>query len=529
MPTLEPVPISMVVHYVYCPRRAWLEAQGEQVDSYQMQEGFSAHRRVDEGRHVQQNSVASIPIWSRRLGITGKTDIVRLDAGTVSIREYKATPVRKKAEVTDGMRLQLALQSLCLTEMGNCVRGTEIYFTKHNQTIPVKLTAADFCNAEDAVRRTRDLLLSTDAPEPRDDTEGCAYCSHVEVCLPDEKYLQPIKRRVLPHKSDMHVISLITPGTYAHITKGRLLVEVKGEKVGTIPVETIQALRVQGNVNLSGGLIKELLQRDIPIAWCTTSGRLLGYASSANSLNASTRQAQHALSMKGSLLFAREFIAAKIANQAIQLRRSEIEASTIHEMHVYQHQCEKMHDLQALLGMEGKAASIYFANWPSLIKVHLRDQWEWGGRSAHPASDAINAMLNYCYALLMADEIKAIIACGLDPYAGFLHSSNRNKPALALDLMEEMRAPIADSVVQTAINCQMVKPSEFTETLGSVRMAQSARKTLIQVYKRRMETEIVHPIFQYKVTWRRALEIQARQVLAVLEHSQERYKGMRVR
>ena len=129
----------------------------------------------------------------------------------------------------------------------------------------------------------------------------------------------------------------------------------------------------------------------------------------------------------------------------------------------------------------------------------------------------------------MGDEVRAIVACGLDPHAGFLHSSGRNKPALALDLMEEVRAPIADSVVQTVINCQSVKPSEFEEALGSVRMSKNARYKVIDAYERRMQTEFEHPVLHQKVTWRRALEIQARQVLGVLERSQEHYRGIRVR
>lgn len=138
-------------------------------------------------------------------------------------------------------------------------------------------------------------------------------------------------------------------------------------------------------------------------------------------------------------------------------------------------------------------------------------------------------MLNYAYSLLVADEVKAITACGLDPHAGFLHSSRRNKPALALDLMEEMRAPIADSVVQTLVNCQVISPDDFELVLGSVRMKSRAKYKLIDTYERRMETEFEHPLFHYRVTWRRALEIQARQVLGVLEHSQDRYVGIRVR
>src|SRR5690606_28969051 len=126
-------------------------------------------------------------------------------------------------------------------------------------------------------------------------------------------------------------------------------------------------------------------------------------------------------------------------------------------------------------------------------------------------------MLNYVYGMLASDCIRALASCGLDPNAGFIHSSNRNKPALALDLMEEFRAPIADSVVINAINNSEVKLSDFDSSLGSVRLKDRARRALINGYERRVQTEFRHPLFDYSVTWRRAIEVQARQVLGVLD------------
>lgn len=306
-------------------------------------------------------------------------------------------------------------------------------------------------------------------------------------------------------------------------------VSLKGEELAQVPLETVRAVQVQGNVTLSGGLVRELLERDVPILWCTGSGRLSGWSMPSWGPNATARNAQHVLSQRGSLAFAAEFIGAKIANQATQIRRAGVDEAVVRTLRDYQRQCASVHSIQELLGVEGSAAGVYFSHWKAMIKEPLRQLWAWSGRTGRPATDQINAMLNYAYALLLADEVRAITACGLDPHAGFLHSSCRNKPALALDLMEEVRAPIADSVVQTVINCQMVAPEDFTTVMGSVRMGQKARHKLIEVYERRMETEFEHPLFHYKVTWRRALEIQARQVLGVLERSQDRYVGIRVR
>lgn len=525
----EIIPISMVVHYMYCPRRAWLEAQGERTDTYQMQAGISAHRKVDQAKGRSSSEASAVDLSSTELGLSGRADIIKLEDGVVRIREYKATPVRRKPVVTPGMRVQLALQALCLEESGMRVDATEIYFVDHNLVAPVVLNSADFDIARKGVQETRDIITSDFAPEPLEDTSGCGNCSHVDVCLPDEHRLGQVRRQIRPHVNEGRVVYLSTQGAYAHLAKGRMIVEYKKEELAQVPLETVHAVRVLGNVNLSGGLIRELLQRDIPIQWCLNSGRLCGWSMPSSGPNGAARNAQHVLSQKGSLAFATEFIASKIANQATQIRRSGVNEKVVKALRGYQKECGAVHSIEELFGVEGHAANVYFSHWNELIKENLRDAWTWTGRSGRPASDPLNAMLNYAYSLLVADEVKAITACGLDPHAGFLHSSRRNKPALALDLMEEMRAPIADSVVQTLVNCQVISPDDFELVLGSVRMKSRAKYKLIDTYERRMETEFEHPLFHYRVTWRRALEIQARQVLGVLEHSQDRYVGIRVR
>lgn len=125
--------------------------------------------------------------------------------------------------------------------------------------------------------------------------------------------------------------------------------------------------------------------------------------------------------------------------------------------------------------------------------------------------------------------IRSLVACGLDPHAGFLHSSSRNKPALALDLMEEFRAPVADSVVVRAFRNGELTEQDFSVEMGSCRMTDRGRKQLISGFERRIETSFRHPVFGYDVTWRRAIEVQARLVLGTIDGTQVAYKGVTVR
>lgn len=123
----------------------------------------------------------------------------------------------------------------------------------------------------------------------------------------------------------------------------------------------------------------------------------------------------------------------------------------------------------------------------------------------------------------------ATAACGLDPHAGFIHSSSRNKPALALDLMEEFRAPVADSVVVRAFRNGELSEEDFCGLFGTCRLSDRGRKQLIAGFERRVETTFRHPLFGYDVTWRRAIEVQARLVLGVIDGTQPTYRGVRVR
>ncbi len=525
----DEVTIGMVAHYQFCPRRAWLEAMGEKTDTAQMQIGTDDHAIVDDPKSARGEELRSVDVWHRSWHVHGRLDSVRPTVDGLVVREFKATPVRLRAEVTEPTRIQLALQAACLRDMGQPVAGAEVFFTTHHKTVPVELGEEDFERARTAVIQTARVISADDAPEPLEDDPRCMRCSHAGVCLPDERGLKPVSRRILVADPDGQILHLATPGSRAFTREGRVIVQYQGETLARVPLEKIQGLHVHGNIDVSSGLIRELLWRDLVIVWGSGNGRVLGWSASTYGPNGHIRVRQHVASAEGRLALAREFISSKIANQATQLRRASGQNETVDILRRLQRKASSARVWQEILGIEGEAAALYFGCWQDLIKERYRSQWCWSGRSGRPATDPINAMLNYTYSMLTSDAIRALISCGLDPHAGFLHSSQRNKPALALDLIEEFRAPIADSVVQLLINNGEVKPDEFDGSLGSVRMTEHSRKALIAAYERRLQTEFRHPVFGYSVTWRRALEIQARQILGFLDGSQTLYKGIKVR
>jgi CRISPR-associated protein Cas1 len=179
-----------------------------------------------------------------------------------------------------------------------------------------------------------------------------------------------------------------------------------------------------------------------------------------------------------------------------------------------------------VFGIEGRAAALYF---PALSAAIKPDWAKIARRAARPPPDRINSALNLVYGLLLADVLRSLVACGLDPAGGVLHSAKRNRPALALDLMEEMRAPVADSAVVWAINNGELHERDFQMDLDTVRLTPRGRKALIAAYERRALTEFRHPLFGYRVTWRRSMEVQARMFLAVVLGEAEAYRPIETR
>ena len=159
-----------------------------------------------------------------------------------------------------------------------------------------------------------------------------------------------------------------------------------------------------------------------------------------------------------------------------------------------------------LLGYEGSGSAYYFGVFEKLLKQELGFR----KRVRRPPTDPVNAMLSLGYVLLANQVASAVNVTGLDPYVGFLHGAKYGKPALALDLMEEFRPLVVDSVVLSLVNTKAIKAKDFTETLGAYRLTDGGRKVFYQKFEERLNTTIQHPTFDYKVTYRKAIEVQTR-------------------
>ena len=217
-------------------------------------------------------------------------------------------------------------------------------------------------------------------------------------------------------------------------------------------------------------------------------------------------------------------LSAKVKNSRTMLRRhgAEEHRPDLSRLAGLIQKVERATSVESLLGLEGMAAKIYFTGFARLLR---RGDFQLEGRNRRPPTDPVNALLSFVYALLTKDLTLATRFVGFDPYLGFFHKPRYGRPSLALDLAEEFRPLIADSVVLTLINNEEVSPSSFICRAGSVALTDPGRKSVIAAYERRMETEITHPIFGYKASYRRILEVQSRLLGRVLLGEIPTYPG----
>jgi CRISPR-associated protein Cas1 len=318
-----------------------------------------------------------------------------------------------------------------------------------------------------------------------------------------------------------------------------------------IPLNKVTQVVVYGNVTLTTPAIAALLERRSEICLLTRFGEFVGRVSGDDHKYGQLRMMQTRAHDDPalSLYIASVCVRAKLHNQRTLLLRSNRtrEDGAIAQAAEQMEQLEGQIDglllgdadipdprrpqqdsgLGRLMGIEGAAASAYFGAFGRL----LGDEWAgvFNGRHKRPPSDPINALLSYGYTLLTTQAVASAQIVGFDPYIGYLHSTQYGKPALALDVIEMFRAPIVDSVVVTLLNNRMLTAGDFTEALGSWRMSDEGRRTFLQKYEERLNTEIEHPVLKTKVTYRRCLELQFRLLSRWLQGELKRFRGFHSR
>lgn len=272
-----------------------------------------------------------------------------------------------------------------------------------------------------------------------------------------------------------------------------------------IPAQTVEQVVLMGNPQVTGDALVYALELGMPVHYMSSFGKHLGSALPGYSRNAQLRllQYQRYLDAEQRLELVKRIVSAKIHNQNTVLYRHNVRESLLKQR---KSQVEQQKTLDQVRGIEGLGAREYFACWPKMIG----NQWLFQGRNRRPPTDPVNALLSFAYGLLRVQVTAAVHLAGLDPYIGYLHEVSRGQPAMVLDLMEEFRPLIADSLVLSVLNNREVQPDDFTESLGAYRLSDNGRKSFLQAFERKMNDEFKHPVFDYRCSYRRAIELQAR-------------------
>ncbi len=337
----------------------------------------------------------------------------------------------------------------------------------------------------------------------------------------------------------------------------------KRERKITIPLLKVEEVIVLGEITLTTPALACLLESRVPITYLTRYGHYLGSLSPHLTKNSVLRLAQHAshVASEKRHAVAQQFVIGKLRNMRILLQRyhrahpdqqlqeqietikrciasalqtgphqeqgEQDESAYLAEMDVEEMATNRMNGLGPLLGCEGAGSAAYFHTFAHLIKC----KWEHGftRRVRRPPTDPVNALLSYGYVILAAQVSSAVTLVGFDPYIGYLHASCYGKPALALDLMEEFRPLLVNSVVLSLFNNHQLEAKDFVTEFSACRMTDATKRLFLQKFEERMQETIKHPVFGYTVSYRRCIELQARLLGKYLIGEIEQYTSFTVR
>jgi CRISPR-associated protein Cas1 len=571
-PLPDYLPARMVNEFVYCPRLFFYEwVEGVFRESADTLEGSAQHKRVDArpselpeaGQSEEKIHARSVTLSSERLRVIAKLDLVEAEGTAATPVDYKHGAPREGKdgiEMWPADQVQIALQAIVLRENGYECDEAVVFYQKTRQRVRVPVDAALIAEAEEAVARAWDLATYGEIPPPLVDSPKCVGCSLNTICLPDEtNWLTSIDlsgaaqlglfedsgeapvrkpparegartqmRQLMTPRDDLKPLYLNTQGFRVGKSGEVLQVKDKDKTVQEVRIGEICQVNLLGNIQISTQAVQSLCEAGVPVSYFSMGGYFYGVTTGMNTKNVALRRSQFRLADSEwfPLSLARALVAGKIRNQRTMLQRNHIEPgkSSLGVMKALADRAERAENLESLLGIEGAAARAYFEEFAGMIKPGDEPEpgangfsFDFEGRNRRPPRDPVNALLSLAYSMLAKDLTVACYAVGFDPYMGFYHQLRHGRPGLALDLMEPFRPLIADSAVLSAVNTRMVTERDFVRAGESVALTPAGRKGFFRAYELRMDSLVTHPLFEYRVSYRRLLEIQARLLARVIE------------
>jgi CRISP-associated protein Cas1 len=573
------LPARMLNEFVYCPRLFFYEwVEGVFAESGDTVEGSLRHETISGkatalppagGSDEEKIHARSVTLSSERLKLIAVIDLVEGEGTTVTPIDYKRGAPKigdEGPEAWPADRAQLCVQALVLRDNGYVCDEAIAYYHATRQRVRIPIDQELVTATIEQAAKAREVAARGRIPPPLVDSPKCPRCSLVSICLPDETAVSmalpdvdeeqlalfvddtPSERRPLVRRPDQEVRRLVPArddlrplyitGHGLSVGKSNDVLKIRDREgvVQEARLHDISQVNVFGNVSVTSGAVQALCWSEKPIAYFSSGHWLYGLTTGMGLKNVFLRRDQFARAADAEfcLAVARDIVSTKIRNQRTLLQRNHLEppARAVLQLKTLADRAQRTDDLEALLGVEGSAARVYFEHFAGMLKVEddqERPSFDFSGRNRRPPRDPVNALLSLGYSLLVRDLTVTCHAIGFDPFMGFYHQPRFGRPALALDLMEGFRPLVVDSAVLTAINGRMVKPGDFVRAGDAVALSAGGRKGFIRAYEQRMDTLVTHPLFGYRVSYRRVLEIQARLFARLVTGELGQYPGFETR
>ncbi len=317
-----------------------------------------------------------------------------------------------------------------------------------------------------------------------------------------------------------NTLYVTTPGAYLALDGENVVLSDSDTDIMRAPLHNIGNIVSFSYRGVSPALMGACMERGIGICFLTQHGRFLARVTGEIHGNVFLRTEQYRLADSGDgLKIAKFFLTGKIFNARWMLehykrdhfQRVNIELmdSSISQMLTQLGDIDSASSKEELMGIEGIAAKAYFAAFSECI-LRNKDDFRFDGRSRRPPLDPVNAMLSFVYTMLANEIAGALEAVGLDPAAGFLHSLRPGRSSLALDLLEELRAPLADRFVLSLINLGAVSAKDFEyKENGACFLKDESRRAFLKAWQKRKFETLTHPFLKEKLEWGLVPHVQA--------------------
>jgi CRISPR-associated protein Cas1 len=539
----DAVPLTrvMALHALaYCERLFYLE---------EVEEIRLANERVYEGRRIHLQDISegietlTYEMESERWGIRGKVDGVRYRDGSLVAYEHKKGKSNRRAAWPSDRLQVIAYCALLEEATGKTILEGRIRYHADNVTVRVPFDDAARHELRAAVARAAELRQHIERPPVTSDVRLCRHCALAPVCLPEEDRLAVITadapeseaepadakvRRLFPERDERRILHITEPGTRVERAAEELVVEIPGRLPLKFPGKDVGAVILHGAVQITTQAIHYCAANDVAIHWLTGGGNVVGsFRGGTPGVQRRHRQYAALSDPDFCLALARRLAMAKVENQIRYILRATRPTATEagREPELEQHLTQMRHALaqisratepDEIRGYEGSAGQAYFAAFASLIRTSPGEPgspagFEFVGRNRRPPRDRVNALLSFFYALVYKDCLAALIAVGLEPSFGFLHTPRSTAHPLALDLMELFRVPLADMPVVASINRKQWDATEdFVVTPHKVWLSLEGKRKAIALYEERKQESWQHPVLHYSLLYQRAIELEAR-------------------